>query len=85
MKKLIRKGATLQGKGISFLIAERKHTTPKKPRYFLLQKQPHEKYISSLYGEYPEFELEHKGNRYQLTLTDTTGIIVPVKKGVPHV
>ena len=85
MKKLIRKGATLQGKGVSYLIAERKNTTPTKTRYFLLQKQPRERYISSLYGEYPTFQLEYQGTRYQLKLSDTTGTLKPLKKGVPHV
>lgn len=82
---LIRKGNTLHGKGASYLITERKHTTPSKPRYYLLQKQPTDKYISSLYGEYPDYEMEYQGKRYKLKLTETEATISPIKKGVSNV
>lgn len=78
--QLKRTGAKLHARGTSYLVAERKHTTPKKTKYFLLQKEPKERYISSLYGEYPSYQFEYRGKRYQLTLTDTSATIREVEE-----
>jgi hypothetical protein len=63
-----------------FTIGERKQTSPAKSRYFLVQKAPTEKYVSSLWptdqtGDV--FEFETGGHRYVLTLSGTTARINP--------
>lgn len=70
---LQRKGNKLTAQGHQFLISERKYTTPTKSKYFLLKITPTgRKYISSLYGEYPVYNLDYQGKKYQLVLSENT-------------
>lgn len=71
---LKRVGNTLKSQrtGKSYKVLSRKKITPTKPAYFLLETTGGKrKYISSLYGEFPEFSFEYQGKRYTLTLSDT--------------
>lgn len=71
--KLNRTGNKLHTDTHQYLISQRKKVTPQKTKFFLLKLTPKgKKYISSLYGEYPDFELEYNGKRYTLTLSDTS-------------
>lgn len=74
--KLQRSGNTLTASDKVYKIFERKQTTPSKPKYFLVAVEgKKKKYISSLYGEPPEFSMEYQGNRYALTLSDSSAIL----------
>jgi hypothetical protein len=83
MQKFKLSGNILKSETSTLKIFTRKHTTPSKPKYFLVQIQGKEKkYISSLYGEHPEYQFEYKGKRYTLILSDTEAI---VKRGGVYV
>lgn len=82
--KLKRTGNTLTSNSKKYLISSRKKITPSKPELFLLEiTSSGRKYISSLYGHYPEYEIEYKGKRYNLTLSDTSAELT--EKVVSHV
>lgn len=71
-----RTGNTLHSRVSTLKIFTRKRTTPSKPKYFLVSVEgKKKKYISSLYGEPPQFSFEYKGKRYTLTLTENEAII----------
>jgi hypothetical protein len=84
MKIYSRNGNTITDGESTFLIAERKHVTPTKSKYFLLRKIGSRKtYVSSLYGKYPDYEFEYQGTRFKLCLADTTATIT--RKELSHV
>jgi hypothetical protein len=70
-----------------FKICERRNTTPSKAKSFLLQKEPEERYISSLWPTDASgnvFEFETNGIRFVLTLEASKAEIRP-KGGNGHV
>ena len=70
---LKRKGNKLYSDTHQFLISQRKKVTPQKTKFFLLQVTPvGRKYISSLYGAYPDYQIEYQGKRYHLILSETS-------------
>lgn len=86
-KALKRSGNTLKAKsGEQYKIFTRTNITPSKPKHFLLQIQgKKKKYISSLYGTYPEYQLEYQGTRYTLTLSDNSAELKDGGEYVPSV
>jgi hypothetical protein len=70
-----------------FKICERRKTTPSKANSFLLQKEPEERYISSLWPTDASgnvFEFESGGRRFVLTL-ETSKAEIRTKGGNGHV
>jgi hypothetical protein len=70
-----------------FKICERRKTTPSKANSFLLQKEPEERYISSLWPTDASgnvFEFESGGQRFVLTLQNSKAEI-RTKGGNGHV
>ena len=63
-----------------FTIGERKQTSPAKSRFFLVQKSPTERYVSSLWPTdqtQTSFEFETGGIRHVLALSGTIARIEP--------
>jgi hypothetical protein len=61
-----------------FKICQRRKTTPSKANSFLIEKTPEERYVSSLWPTDASgnvFEFESGGQRFVLTLCDTTALI----------
>lgn len=81
-----RQGSTLKGseKPITLIIGTRKKASPKKPKYYLLQKHSPQKftYVSSLFpiNEYT-FSADYQGCNYQVSFSDDSAIIEPIKSG----
>jgi hypothetical protein len=76
MATYLRNGNTITDGDSTYLISQRKRLTPSKPRYFLLRIEAKKRlYISSLYGQYPNYQFEYSGQRYTLTLTDISATI----------
>lgn len=71
--KLKRTGNKLTSQKSKYLISSRKKVTASKPELFLLEiTSSGRKYISSLYGDYPDYQIEYQGKRYNLTLSETS-------------
>ena len=71
-----RKWQTLTAQGVKLLISERKTTTPKKPKYFLVDKVSNQ-YVSSLFETEAihTYRFDFKGVKYLLTLNPTQATI----------
>jgi hypothetical protein len=81
MATYLRNGNTISDGNSTYLIGQRKNLTPSKPKYFLLRLEGKKKlYISSLYGEYPNYQFEYSGQRYKLSLTDVSATISKLSK-----
>jgi hypothetical protein len=82
MNTYTRTGNTITDGESTYLIAQRKRTTPSKSTHFLLKLiGKRREYVSSLYGTYPEYEYEHQGKRYTLSLDDTSATIARKDSG----
>jgi hypothetical protein len=80
-----RSGNNLKKNGAEFLIFDRKNTTPKKPKSFLVLRDSKglKKYISSLYPiDEPKgiFKFDYLARVYHLHLQDETAIIREVPR-----
>jgi len=76
MATYLRNGNTITDGDSTYLISQRKRLTPSKPKHFLLRIEGKKRlYISSLYGQYPNYKFEYSGERYKLTLTDVSATI----------
>lgn len=75
---LLRDGNSLKAKnGKVYKIFTRKKVTPSKPKHFIVLIEGSKKrYISSLYGAYPKYQLEYQGIRYTLTLSDNKAELI---------
>ena len=82
MNTYTRTGNTITDGASTYLIGQRKRVTPSKSQFFLLRIIGKKRsYISSLYGTYPEYEYEHQGKRYTLSLDDTSATIARKDSG----
>lgn len=74
-----RKGRKLVKGNLTLLLSERKETTEKRTRYFLISLRGNQKdsYISSLYddGDEKRFWFEYKGVEYSIELDEESACI----------